>query len=396
MISYTPFQYLLIDIANHFGLDKLLFEDRILWAKSNLDCLESLADQADEKELFIKAVMALRDVQAGKPTGHIIRLDAICSGIQIMSAITGDVQGASITGLIDPDVRSDAYTEIHKEFNFLASKDGHTNLEITRAETKDAIMTAAYGSTQVPKMHYGNLIDYFDEACMNKAPGAFELMKVLIDSWNPDTLAHTWTMPDGHEVFIPVMDKFEKKAEIDEMDHYEMTVQYRDNVPLDFGLANAANVIHSIDAYILRCIVRMSNHYVDPTMWLNRIQAVLLERKSEPSSPMQNPWGLVDLTWLTNIGNFSNVSTADLLKYVNILTYMESHQKFPLATVHDAFGSHAHNCNHVRWYYKEMLAMLSESNIITVILQKLYNIDEEYTKYGDIADLIRNSNYALS
>ena len=80
MKEYLPLDYLCIDIANHFGLDKLLFEDRIQWVKDNYAQLEELADKADVKPLYMKAVHELRNVVAGKPTGHIVQLDATCSG----------------------------------------------------------------------------------------------------------------------------------------------------------------------------------------------------------------------------------------------------------------------------------------------------------------------------
>ena len=47
--QYTAIEYMAIDVANHFGLDKLEFEDRIQWVKTNQDCLESLADKAEDK-----------------------------------------------------------------------------------------------------------------------------------------------------------------------------------------------------------------------------------------------------------------------------------------------------------------------------------------------------------
>jgi len=88
--SYTGFQYLLIDAANNFGpdqnagdnisLDKKIFEDRIQWALDNLGQLEQLASQADSKPLYIKAVMAIRKAQKHLPTGHIVAMDASCSG----------------------------------------------------------------------------------------------------------------------------------------------------------------------------------------------------------------------------------------------------------------------------------------------------------------------------
>lgn len=80
MIKYSGFQYLLIDISNQFGLDKLLFEQRIEWATEHLDALESFADVAECQPLYKKAVMALRKAQAGIPTGHLVAVDAVCSG----------------------------------------------------------------------------------------------------------------------------------------------------------------------------------------------------------------------------------------------------------------------------------------------------------------------------
>ena len=111
MNTYTGFQYLLIDCANHFGLDKLLFEQRIEWAQDNLHQLEDMTEQADVKPLFIKAVQAIRKAQNHQPTGHLVAFDAVCSGMQLMGVITGCESGARATGLVDPDRRADAYTE---------------------------------------------------------------------------------------------------------------------------------------------------------------------------------------------------------------------------------------------------------------------------------------------
>ena len=80
MTPYSPFQYLAIDIAGHFGLDKLTFMDRLAWFKQNHKDLESLTDQAEDKPLFVKSVQVLRDIQLGRATGHMVSLDAVCSG----------------------------------------------------------------------------------------------------------------------------------------------------------------------------------------------------------------------------------------------------------------------------------------------------------------------------
>lgn len=142
-------------------------------------------------------------------------------------------------------------------------------------------------------------------------------------------------------------------------------------------------------------MVRYCSYEIDLPYWLSMIEAELLTRKTEPSTPYKGQWGLVDLTWL-NETDLCMFSTTQLIKYVTILGHMDTYKPFPLATVHDAFGSHANNCNHVRHWYKEILADLADSEVLSVILNRLYGMNDTYDKYGDIGHLIRQSNYALS
>lgn len=124
MQTFTGWEYLLIDVANNFGLDKLLFEERIAWAEGHLDQLETLAEFAETKPLYMKAVQAIRKAQNGIPSGHLVGFDACCSGVQIMSAITGCVAGATATGLVDPNVRADAYSQTTEVMNVILHDQG--------------------------------------------------------------------------------------------------------------------------------------------------------------------------------------------------------------------------------------------------------------------------------
>lgn len=137
MKEFNPMQYLAIDIANSYGLSKLNFEDRIHWVKTNEKYLEDYQDQAEEPILYYKAVKALRDVQAGKPIGHTVALDSASSGLALMSVMMRCKSGASLTGLIDPDTRTDAYTLITEKLN--AKLD--SELVIPREDSKKALMT---------------------------------------------------------------------------------------------------------------------------------------------------------------------------------------------------------------------------------------------------------------
>jgi len=218
MQSFRGIDYLRIDIANQYGLDKEPYATRIKWVLRNDADLEALVNDADQDHQlqYLAAVMAYRDAQNGIPTGHLVGFDACASGLQIMAALTGcDVTAAS-TGLIG-DVRKDIYGDTTKAMSLILGVD----VEVKRKDVKSAQMPLFYGSKQKPKDVFGDGTPEFfafHEANKQVAPGAVELMDVLLASWQPYALSHDWTMPDGFTVYCPVMVKTDTKIEVDELD----------------------------------------------------------------------------------------------------------------------------------------------------------------------------------
>lgn len=216
MIKYSGYQYLCIDIANQYGLDKELFETRIQWTQDHLGELESLSDKADYQPLYKKAVMALRKAQVGIPTGHLVAVDAVCSGVQLMSVLTGCIAGATSTGLVNPNERADAYSKLTEVMEGILGGKVH----ISRDDAKRALMTSFYGSKAEPKKLFGEdtpELDAFYAAANKIAPGAWELLQDLLGSWKPGALKHEWKMPDGFDVKVKVMVKKELRIEVDEL-----------------------------------------------------------------------------------------------------------------------------------------------------------------------------------
>ena len=253
MKHLSALDYLCIDIANNVGKqgdflgDKDTFENRIQWVKDNINNLPDYYDKAEDKYQYIKAVMALADVLAGKPTGHTVALDAICSGISIMSAITGCLKGCKATGLVATGYRPDAYTAVTDAMNRMLSKQG-IQTSISRKVAKEAVMQAGYGSTRKPKETFGENtpeLRAFEDACMEVAPEAFKLMGVLIDAWNPNALEHSWYMPDAFSVKIKVLEQKETKIYIKELDDACVTMVTKENKPVKRGVSLCANTIHS-------------------------------------------------------------------------------------------------------------------------------------------------------
>ena len=405
--TYTGFEYLCIDIANSYGKDKDLFEDRIQWVLDNIKDLESLVPTADDQPLFLKAVMALRSSQKGNPTGHLISLDGVCSGTQIMSALTGCIKGATITGMIDPNVRADAYSSLTKEMNNLMVQDGLTEITISRDDAKQAMMKGGYGSVAVPKELFGDLIGYYEQAFLNIAPGAAELLPEMLNAWDPTKLVNQWTQADGFEVVIPVMDTKSTRIQVDELGGASITVEYKENMPLDFSASLVANTVHSVDALVVRNMIRRCSYNKPQVESVLYVLETLLDAGNDPcvmtdkhiikyvSLAQRFNWIDPVIISFIDMENINQLPNWYAIRLIKLIKMMLVYPPFDLLTVHDAFRCHANNANAVRYWYKEILAEIAESNILSCIMSDILGVKGTYPKLGNIGDLIRQSNYSL-
>lgn len=417
MKNFTGYEWLLIDIANQFGHDKLTFELRIEWAEKNLDVLESLADQAEAKTkpLYLKAVSALRKAQQGIPSGHMVGVDACCSGIQIMSALTGCVAGARATGMIDPGMRADAYAETTTVMSGILGG----AVDITRKQAKDALMTSFYGSKLTPKNIFGEgtpELDAFYQAATTVAPGAWELLQDLLASWQPYALSHDWQLPDGFEAKVKVMNKREVRLEVDELDHATFTYEFFNNEGKKSGLSNVANLTHSVDAYILREMVRRCNYDLNHVQYVDEcVESKIIHRSmyGQPTQLDVDEFMTKEVAYYIAQYERSTVVSTVILPHLDqatvtclsaqhlkalagIVTKMLEHKPFPLVTVHDEFRSHANNVNQVRWHYREIMAEIAESEVLDDLLSQLHGVPGSFQKLSfNLADQIRKSEYAL-
>ena len=117
MQIFNPRQYLAIDIANQYGLDKESWDDRLQWVRDNHDVLETFEMEADERFLFIKAVKALRSVEKGNVSNFIMGLDATASGYQIMACLSNCSKTGRAVNLVNTGNREDLYTNVADTMN---------------------------------------------------------------------------------------------------------------------------------------------------------------------------------------------------------------------------------------------------------------------------------------
>ena len=153
-------------------VDKLPFEGREQWAKGHLDRIHETADhplddlwwtEAEDPWCFLATCFEISAaVRSGDPHTFIshlpIPLDGSCNGLQHLSALGRDRDGALATNVIPSETgdRRDIYSEVAEVLKQLVAEDAGKGNElarewqpkIKRALVKRAVMTTPYGVSE--------------------------------------------------------------------------------------------------------------------------------------------------------------------------------------------------------------------------------------------------------
>ena len=252
-------------------------------------------------------------------------------------------------------------------------------------------MTASYGSTKEPKRLFsGEALNAFYQACFDVMPNAFKLLKVLKDTWQPYAEAHSWNMPDGHHVYIPVIQKAIAEVEIPELDNWTMNTLYTFVEGQKSGLANCANIVHSIDAYVLRSVIRHCSYDLHETK--AKKQAVADELAIRTDCSVEPEY--VDITLAD--GDLRELSTEALMGLYIDLDDMLNHRPFPVMIVHDCFGVHPNHVNRLRYWYNQIMSRLASSDILNDICSQIYGEDVVVDiEREDLHEEIARNNYSI-
>lgn len=257
MKYFSGLDYLRIDIANCYGLDKSTWEDRLEWFRFNEHMLEHMLDGAENKFLYAKALNAYDQANKGIPTGHIMALDGTASFLQIMACLTGCHTTAKQCNLINTGRREDFYTNLTNEMNRLLGK----NMNISRKLVKSAGMPVFYGSVLAPELVFGPgtpELKAFYTALDTLAPGAVALMQTILDYWDKEAYTHEWRLPDGHTAVVPVIDNVALKMKFIQC-HKSFTFKATINQPKKNSVSLIANIIQSLDGWLVRGMTRLAN-----------------------------------------------------------------------------------------------------------------------------------------
>lgn len=394
--EFTPAQYLKIDVANNYGLDKMLWDERIDWFDANEHQLEKLIPQAKEGPLFFAGVDAWRKVQRGEMNHYPISLDATSSGLQWLSIMTHDEDAAKLCNVIDVGHRMDAYTAIYEMMDIGGA--------IPRDRVKAAIMTAFYSSVAVPKEVFGEgeMLTHFNNTMQKAAPRAWLMNLAFSSMWDKEATMYSWQLPDLFQVHSKVMD-FEKHTVM--WDNQPWEVRTRVNKPTESGRSLSANAVHSVDGFVMsemmrRCMFKPSQvkDAYDLCFTLPRdTYSPILEKDN---AMVEALWGKYMETGYLSVRiiqhlNEDNIESVDKEKVLSLLGSLPK-KPFQILTVHDCYRCLLSYGNDLRKQYNRIMHDVAQSSILENIIKQMTGKELVLPKDPTFAAKLLEANYALS
>lgn len=397
--KFTGLEYLKIDIANNYGLDKEDWDIRIKWFDDNVNNLQTLIPTSDKPALFYAGINAYDKYLKGIPSGYPISLDATASGIQILSVLTGDRKAASLCNVIDTGHREDAYTNLYEN---MCEQIGDIK-KIDRDDTKYAIMTAFYSSTAVPKDVFGTgkLLEVFYETMKENAPGPWEVTEAMLAIWNNEALSYTWIMPDNFNVKIKVMGN---ETDYVQFLNEPFEVNYTVNKPITKGRSLGANMTHSVDGFIVREMTRRCDYNKEK---INEVRNWIAQDMSGTSRSRDNDKIIIKLQKLYEYSGYMSARVLDYIdpanighlnkKALNAVVTSLPEKPFKILTVHDCFRTLPNYGNDLRMQYNIILSQIAKSEMLSFLMSQIIKRDIKVAKldnmlYKDILE----ANYSLS
>lgn len=416
--EFTPVQYLMIDVANCMGHDKLSWDERISWFQDNEYNLAELIPQAESPALFVAGIKAYSDHIQGMPISYPISLDATASGAQLLAAMMGCEVSASQCNVVDTGRREDLYTNVYATMDELVEQIAQhmeaAGMEfeggkIDRAEVKDAVMTSLYGSKAVPKKHFGEgeQLARFYEAVTTMLPGAWWLNEKLLSLWDPEALEHSWILPDNFHVVVKNMVHVTESVMFLNKP-YDVTTQ--ENQASDTGLSIAANVTHSVDGMVVREMGRRCDYNLATVATLMGLCLTAPKHIDVEFKPiLDDDRQLDNLLGHYRISGFLSARVMEFANERNFYIFsMEEREAlwilldslpkkpFKVLSVHDCFRAHPNYGNDLRRQYNRILSEIADSDLISDIASQVTGRDVVIPKLGNIGAKILETNYALS
>lgn len=338
---------------------------------------------------------AVADVLEGKPTGYLAKLDTKQSGLTLQSLITRD-EVALNTLLSDTDI-----------YSWFIEKLG---IEVTRKQMKKLVIPRYYGSEKgimrkFEALGYPFKAQEFFRLYAELLPKCDMLRAIMLDAWQWCKDSYHWLAPDMGSCNQAVQ-------EAEPSDWSKATTKFEWGNPA-FGMCTAkvyvpkkgvrpfgddgtrslgANLIHSLDAYALRELVRRCSQADRFTaLWysLNEPDDKVVAKDAK----VQEFYDFWKRTGIPSLRVLEFISEGDVLpkEYYDALEKNVKRlpeQRFDIAfTVHDEFACHVNYADLMQKQFNYILSDLYQGHYLDYVKEAF---DWETARFlkplmGDIA-----------
>lgn len=318
---------------------------------------------------------AVVDVLEGKPTGYLTKLDTKQSGLTLQSLITRD-EVALNTLLSDTDI-----------YSWFIEKLG---IEVTRKQMKKLVIPRYYGSEKgimrkFEALGYPFKAQEFFKLYAELLPKCDQLRAIMLDAWQWCKDSYHWLAPDMGSCNQAIQ-------EAEPNDWSKATTKFEWGNPA-FGMCTAkvyvpkkgvrpfgddgtrslgANLIHSLDAYVLRELVRRCSQADRYTaMWFSLSEPD--DKVAAKDAKVQEFYDFWKRTGIPSLRVLEFVSEGDVLpkEYYDALEKNVKRlpeQRFDIAfTVHDEFACHVNYTHLMQKQFNYILSDLYQGHYLDYV-----------------------------
>lgn len=391
---------------------------------SNVDnaiqyCQKYDLDVAKEAYEIASISRAIQDIENGKKTGYMVKLDTKQSGITIQSLILRDHESMKVLGIQD-NTNNDLYQI------FVDAFDG----EFTRKEMKKIVIPRFYGS-------YGGILnklgskaraDKFCDMYAKLLPKCDKLRQVMLDVWDDQAIHYYWKAPDGLEIMdtveeVPMFYSQHSETMPEECCTETDTVEWKDekggrhNTRVYYSKPGCrvagvdehtkglgANLIHSLDAYIMRELITrcaMSKRYSKRFLNLKRSKAMAVA-----NSKVEEMYQVYKDTGICSLRVMEFVTKGDDIQedYYDAIALAISHlprDHFDVIAVHDEFACKVNYAQQMQRTFNGILAEIYRGEYLNYAARmfhwdKLTDTDLVASRYDKtVESQILHSDYLL-
>lgn len=274
-------------------------------------------------------------------------------------------------------------------------------VELDKETKKKSIMQFTYGGTAYVRDHLGQHVNEFYALYAEYLPLVFEFRNACVGGWDENAYGYGWSLPDGFEVDMvcekPIAETELHDAKIElEIQGKRVNVRpfWTINTPLQKGEPGSkglgANIVHSMDAYVMRELVRRCHGVFRTSLDDIKIGDLNCSAEAKAIYDMWVQTNMISLNILNELKKGDSIPKDYFNAIKDVMLTLPKH-KFYIKPIHDEFCCRTEFRDEMVQVYNCLLVELYQSTYAEYISKELnlnFSIGKVNPKY--VSELFTN------